>query len=106
MTHFYVFNGDADGLCALQQIRLHTSHCSRELITGVKREVDLLRRVNAASGDTIDVFDISLNTNRDALLQMLENGVRIRYFDHHYAGSIPRHPNFMSCIDDSIDVCT
>lgn len=106
MTHFYVFNGDADGLCALQQMRLHTSSCSGDLISGVKRDVDLLRRVNAANGDTIDVFDISLNTNRDALLQLLENGARIRYFDHHYAGSIPSHPNFMSYIDGSIDVCT
>ncbi|HEY8101092.1 MAG TPA: acetyltransferase [Burkholderiaceae bacterium] len=106
MTHFYVFNGDADGLCALQQIRLNTPSCSGILVSGVKRDVDLLRRVNAAHGDTVDVFDISLNTNRDALLQLLENGVRIRYFDHHYAGSIPSHPNFMSYIDGSVDVCT
>jgi len=106
MTHFYVFNGDADGLCALQQIRLHTAPCSGDLVSGVKRDVDLLRRVNAVNGDTIDVFDISLNVNREALLQLLENGARIRYFDHHYAGSIPSHPNFMSYIDGSIEVCT
>nr|MCS5525096.1 acetyltransferase [Candidatus Poseidoniia archaeon] len=35
MTHYDVFNGDADGICALQQLRLARSRTST-LVTGVK----------------------------------------------------------------------
>jgi len=40
----------------------------------------------------ITVLDISLDKNRDALLGLLERGVRVRYFDHHFPGAIPEHP--------------
>ena len=41
MSHWDVFNGDADGLCALQQLRLARPRESR-LVTGLKREIALL----------------------------------------------------------------
>ena len=42
MTHFDVFNGDADGICALVQLRLATP-IESVLITGAKREIALLQ---------------------------------------------------------------
>jgi hypothetical protein len=105
MTAYYAFNGDADGLCALQQLRL-SAGVEGTLITGVKRDIALLERVPAASGDECTVLDISLDVNRLPLLRLLETGVRIRYFDHHFAGEIPAHPNLESHIDTAPNVCT
>ena len=60
MTVFYdVFNGDADGICALHQLRLADPRAS-VLVTGAKREIALLERVDAHPGDSITVLDISL----------------------------------------------
>ncbi|MBL4759360.1 MAG: DegT/DnrJ/EryC1/StrS family aminotransferase, partial [Mariprofundaceae bacterium] len=47
-----VFNGDADGLCALHQLRL-AKPAESELVTGVKRDISLLKRMNAKAGDEI-----------------------------------------------------
>lgn len=105
MRHFYVFNGDADGLCALQQLRLAET-APATLITGVKRDIKLLDRVTAASGDAITVLDVSLDTNRDSLMCLLGAGAAVRYFDHHYAGEIPNSPLLQCHIDTAADVCT
>lgn len=105
MTKYYVFNGDADGLCALQQLRLCRSR-EGTLVTGVKREIALLQRVNAQPGDECTVLDISLDVNRAPLLALLEAGVRVRYFDHHFAGQLPEHTGLESHIDPAPDVCT
>ena len=51
MTHYDVFNGDADGICALQQLRLAEPR-DAVLVTGVKRDIALLDRVPARAGDT------------------------------------------------------
>lgn len=91
MKIFDVFNGDADGLCALQQIRLAEPAVST-LVTGVKRDIALLQRVDAGEGDRVTVLDVSLDKNREPLLGMLERGAAVRYFDHHFPGEIPRHP--------------
>jgi len=92
MTHYYAFNGDADGLCALQQLRLVDPR-DATLVTGVKRDIKLLRRVHATVGDDVTVLDISLDANRDDLRRLLEAGATVRYFDHHYAGELPQHRN-------------
>ncbi len=102
---FDVFNGDADGLCALQQFRLATP-ASATLVTGVKRDISLLKRIQASAGDEVAVFDISLDKNREALQRLLEQGVRVRYFDHHFAGEIPEHDNMESYIDVAAETCT
>jgi hypothetical protein len=39
-----VFNGDADGICALHQLRLANPR-DAVLLTGVKRDIALLQRV-------------------------------------------------------------
>lgn len=105
----YVFNGDADGLCALQQLRLAEPALPPSevvLITGVKRDIGLLERVTGAPGDTCTVLDVSLDVNRTALLALLEAGVSVRYFDHHFAGEVPTHPGLEAHIDPSANVCT
>lgn len=106
MSHYDVFNGDADGLCSLQQMRLHTPVDDAVLVTGVKRDISLLNRVDAAAGDSITVLDVSLDKNRDALLQLLNAGCSIEYFDHHFAGDIPSHPQLTTTIDTSPETCT
>ena len=105
MTHFDVFNGDADGLCALHQLRLEKP-VENVLVTGVKRDIALLERVDAQPGDTVTVLDISLDTNRGALMRLLDRGVTVRYFDHHRAAPIPEHPALDAHIDTAADICT
>lgn len=105
MRHFDVFNGDADGLCALHQLRLAQPR-EAELVTGVKRDNALLRRVCAARGDSVTALDISLARNHEALLALLEQGVAVEYFDHHHAPDMPQHPQLHLVIDASPGVCT
>lgn len=106
MTKSYdIFNGDADGLCALHQLRLEEPRAS-ELITGVKRDISLLERVKAREGEELTVLDISMKRNAAALRRALESGARVRYFDHHAAGEIPVHPALEAHIDTSPETCT
>lgn len=103
---FYdIFNGDADGICALHQLRLAEPR-DTTLVTGVKRDIELLARIEPRRGDEITVLDVSLETNRSHLVRMLEAGVRFRYFDHHFAGAIPNHPLLDAHIDTAPSVCT
>ena len=105
MTRFDVFNGDADGLCALQQLRLDDPQ-QTVLVTGTKRDNALLGRVPAQSGDLVTALDIALPGNREALLALLERGVRVRYVDHHEPGEIPDSPLLEITIDTSPEACT
>lgn len=105
MQFYDIFNGDADGICALQQLRLEEPRSSVR-VTGVKRDVALLERVEARTGDELTVLDISLSANARALARLLETGVRCRYFDHHHAGEVPAHPNLSTFIDPAPDMCT
>jgi hypothetical protein len=91
MAAIDVFNGDADGICSLQQLRLSDPRESH-LVTGVKRDIALMQRVSVQPGDEVTVLDVSFDKNRDACLHLLEQGVSVRYFDHHFAGDIPSHP--------------
>ncbi len=102
---FDVFNGDADGLCALQQFRL-AFPAESQLVTGVKRDIALLKKVNASSGDEVNVFDISLDKNRQPLTSLLAQGVEVKYFDHHFAGDIPESDHLNANIDTTPDICT
>ncbi len=91
MKQYDVFNGDADGLCALQQLRL-AEPIDSILVTGPKREINLLDRVPSGAARSVTVLDISLDKNRGALERLLAEGVPVRYFDHHFPGEIPSHP--------------
>lgn len=104
MTRYDVFNGDADGLCALQQLHLCEPDAKDAvLVTGTKRDIALLQQVAAAEGDVVTVLDLSLDKNRDPLLRLLSAGVRVRYVDHHFPGEIPEHPLLDAQIDTAAD---
>jgi len=106
MKFYDIFNGDADGICALHQLRLETPRADATLITGVKRDIELVARVDAAAGDSLTVLDVSLRSNAAAVRRALEQGARIQYFDHHAAGDIPQHAGLDAHIDTAADVCT
>lgn len=105
MSHFDAFNGDADGICSLLQLRLTTPREST-LVTGVKRDIALLERIPAQRGDAVTALDISVDANRSALLSLLDRGVTVEYYDHHFAGQLPAHPGAVFHIDTSPRMCT
>ena len=105
MSCFDVFNGDADGICSLLQLR-QVMPTEAQLVTGVKRDIALLDRVNAASGDQVTVLDISLDKNREPLKRLLAAGADVFYADHHYAGDIPTAANLNALINTAPEVCT
>lgn len=100
-----IFNGDTDGICALHQLRL-AFPADNNLVTGVKRDIDLLQHVEAGADDEVTVLDLALSRNLDALLSMLNRGVKVNYYDHHVAENIPEHPNLTAMIDTCPDTCT
>jgi hypothetical protein len=105
MKFYDIFNGDADGICALHQLRLDEPR-DAELITGVKRDIGLVARVDAQAGDSLTILDISLRSNAAAVARALHRGATIEYFDHHAAGELPQHPAFRAHIDTAPDICT
>ncbi|WP_207063969.1 DHH family phosphoesterase [Motiliproteus sp. SC1-56] len=106
MTQYDVFNGDADGLCALIQMRLAEPMEDAVPVTGVKRDISLLKRVEAVSGDRVLVLDISLDKNRAPLEGMLRRGVSVTYIDHHFAGELPTEGGLDALIDPDPHTCT
>ncbi|EKO3396591.1 DHH family phosphoesterase [Vibrio fluvialis] len=103
--HYDIFNGDADGIIALLQLRLAKPRDS-QLITGVKRDIELLANVTAQRGDSLTVLDISMAKNRDALLTVLASGAQVFYADHHQAGDIPQHEQLDAHINLDANMCT
>ena len=105
MTNYDVFNGDADGICALVQLRLAEPRAA-QLVTGVKRDISLLKQVDAEDGDRITVLDISMDKNRDDLQRVLAAGAEVFYVDHHFAGQVPPSARLKSLINEAPDICT
>ncbi|MCK5070006.1 MAG: acetyltransferase [Desulfocapsa sp.] len=104
--HYDVFNGDADGILALHQYRLHTPKPDATLVTGVKRDIKLLDKIKEVKDSNIAVFDISLDSNRENLVRLLDQGNEVTYTDHHFAGKIPKTDQLTVHIDPSPIVCT
>lgn len=100
-----LFNGDADGICALLQLRKAEPR-NAELITGVKRDINLLDRVSATKGDRVTVLDVSMDKNSAALERVLDAGAAVFYVDHHFPGAIPEHPGLTAVIDEAPEMCT
>ncbi|MDP2566832.1 DHH family phosphoesterase [Pseudoalteromonas marina] len=100
-----VFNGDADGIIALLQLQLSSPTDSIK-ITGVKRDIQLLKKVTPQQGDCIRVLDVSMEKNMDALHDALTAGAKVMYVDHHKAGNIPNHANLFAHIDLDANMCT
>jgi hypothetical protein len=113
--NYDVFNGDADGIIALIQLRLADPR-EAVLITGVKRDIELLTRLlepgpkdggkPVQAGDKVTVLDISLTSNRAALEEILACGASVTYVDHHACGERPTHSRLHSHIDPDADTCT
>ncbi|MCA8943330.1 MAG: DHH family phosphoesterase [Planctomycetes bacterium] len=105
MADIDIFNGDADGICALVQLRNAEPRDSR-LVTGVKRDIQLVAQAGIEAGDRVTVLDISFDKNRDGVVHALEVGAEVFYVDHHFAGEIPDDPRLSTKIDTAPDVCT
>jgi len=105
MAYIDVFNGDADGICALTQLR-NAERVESTLITGVKRDIELLEKVTAAAGDKVTVLDVSMDKNRKGVERLLAAGAEVFYVDHHFAGEIPASPKMQAIINEAPDVCT
>ena len=105
MKCYDVFNGDADGIISLVQLRLAEPRDAK-LITGRKRDIKLLSRLDVKQGDQVTVLDISMRSNMDDLNRILAANASVFYVDHHNAGDIPNHPNLISVIDTSPEMCT
>ncbi len=106
MSYIDVFNGDADGICSLIQLR-NANPQNSELVTGIKRDIQLLKRVNARPDDYVSVLDISFEKNSVDVQRLLDQGATIVYYDHHRIGIPVKHPRLETFIDDqSLTVCT
>lgn len=108
MKFIDVFNGDADGICALVQLR-KANPVESELVTGVKRDIQLLKGVTTPThqqATRITVLDISYEKNTEDVDRLLMAGAHIDYVDHHKTGKINKHPNLSTNINLSVDVCT
>lgn len=101
-----VFHGDADGISSMQQLHLHEPRPEARLITGTKREINLLTHIEDARNCHIRVLDISLDSNRTALLRLLQQGNHILYADHHFSGEIPASPFLNAHIEPFPRLCT
>ncbi len=105
MANYDVFNGDADGLTALVQLRLAYPKQSI-LVTGVKRDISLLQQITPSNGDHITVLDVSLDKNVVPLDLCLASGATVFYADHHSAKKVPTSPNFEAHIHTHANTCT
>ncbi|MGB5524995.1 MAG: hypothetical protein WBM96_20660, partial [Polyangiales bacterium] len=105
MAHIDIFNGDADGICALTQLR-NAGPLESTLITGVKRDIALVAKAEVHAGDRITVLDLSFDKNREGVLKALQAGAEVFYVDHHFAGEIPESDKLTTIIDPDPNVCT
>ena len=106
MIAYDVFNGDADGICALHQLRLKDPRPDAHLVTGVKRDIRLLEKIHHVKNANITVLDISMDRNREPLLTLLAHGNSIVYVDHHFSGDIPKNSALQAHIDPAPLTCT
>jgi len=105
MAYLDLFNGDADGLCSLQQLRLDQPLDS-QLVTGLKRDINLFSKITAQAGDQITALDISFDKNRDGVSAALDAGARVFYADHHFAGELIESEALDAHIHTDANTCT
>jgi len=103
--YYDVFNGDADGICALHQLRLAEPKAAR-LISGVKRDIALLKKLSGVCDAVITVLDVSLEKNLKELNELLLRNCTVVYIDHHFSGTVPSSPQLTAHIDPDPQVCT
>jgi hypothetical protein len=103
--HYDVFNGDADGIIALLQLRLAAPKES-VIITGVKRDISLLKQVDVSKATSVTVLDISLEKNIQSLQALLNRQVEVFYVDHHRTGDIPKSSKLTTLLNTDANICT
>jgi len=103
--HYDIFNGDADGIISLLQLR-RSYPMESILISGVKRDIQLLHSLEINGGDSLTILDISMEKNKKALTSILTKAASVFYVDHHQCGDIPVEDNLNANIDLSASTCT
>ena len=111
--HYDVFNGDADGIIALLQLRLSEPRKS-VLVTGVKRDIKLVSQVasqiiepgNPNDVSSVTVLDVSMEKNLPALHSLLDANIDVFYCDHHRTGDVPTSEHLDTLIDTAPESCT
>ncbi|MDP4536371.1 DHH family phosphoesterase [Alkalimonas collagenimarina] len=105
-----VFNGDADGIFSLIQLRktYPVPAGQQQLVTGVKRDISLLRNISdiQANDASITVLDVSFDKNAADVERVLQHVESLFYCDHHQAKTLFEHPKLSHRIDTSPTVCT
>ncbi|QUE30974.1 DHH family phosphoesterase [Francisella philomiragia] len=105
-----IFNGDADGILSLIQLRkaLPVASNSHTLITGVKRDISLCKNVSNqdAENANVTVLDISYDKNYQDIERLLGYVSQMAYFDHHQADKLISNPKLKSHINTAADICT
>ena len=71
---WYAYNGDADGICSMVQWGL-VYGIEGYRVTGVKRDIELLERVNPTPDDEIIVMDISLARNHARACRVVKSRI-------------------------------
>lgn len=92
MADFDLFNGDADGIFSLLQLRQVEQRPNAKLVTGVKRDTQLFERIlgDAGKGDRVCALDIGMSRNKPALRSVLDAGAEVFFCDHHGTGDFPQ----------------
>jgi hypothetical protein len=106
MSDFDLFNGDADGIIARHQYRLVHPLKGVQLLSGLKRDVVLVRKLPKLGVDKVVVFDVSLESNEVEVKEHLGRGVCFTWYDHHRRGELKDGAQLDSVIDLSPRVCT
>jgi hypothetical protein len=102
----FVFNGDADGIIGQHIFGLARGKPDRR-VTGLKRDIHLLRALPPLDAARLRVFDISLGQNRPELDALLAKpGVDAHWYDHHDAGEPIAHPRLELHINQGPATCT
>ena len=108
MADYDLFNGDADGIFSLLQLRQVDPRPTATRITGVKRDIKLFPRITGkvGPGDRITALDISMAKNTDGLIEVLKDGAEVLFIDHHQTGRIPASERLTVITDDAMEMCT
>ena len=108
MADFDLFNGDADGIFSLLQLRQAEPRPDARQVTGVKRDTQLFRRIasEVKAGDRVTALDIGMARNGPGLKSVLDAGADVFFCDHHATGDIPEYENLTVLMDASPETCT
>jgi hypothetical protein len=102
----FIFNGDADGLISQHILGLTLGQPDLR-ITGLKRDIQLLRKLPTLDSAQIYVMDISLRQNQAELPALLANeNIHLTWYDHHDPGQSLPHPRLDLHINQAPDTCT